>query len=244
MKSQMWIDRQNPIPLHEQCKQLLLVQIQDGDLGPGDAIPPERELGERYGLSRTTVRQAVTELVQQGFLQKVQGSGTFVTKPAIPLDLHRFTSFSEDMRARGREPSSKVLSICITNVEQKILAIINTDNPVQKVERLRLADGKPMGIHTAYLPRQFQIDTKVLEQVGSLYTVLTRDYHLNLVAADETLEATAASERDAQLLEIPKGSPVLRIERVSFDNRSEPKEYVVMRYRSDEYKYYVRLTRP
>lgn len=247
MKTGAWIDRQSPVPLHEQCKQLLLGKIQQGELKAGEAIPPERELGERYGLSRTTVRQAVSELVQQGFLQKIQGSGTFVTKSSIPLNLHRFTSFSEDMLARGRQPSSRTLSVDLvdlTEVDEGVLTALGTDNPVQRVERLRLADGEPMGIHTAYLPRQYRIDAPTLEREGSLYTVLARDFHLHLVAADETLQAAEADERDAELLHISKGSPILRIERVSFDNRSEPKEYVLMRYRSDEYKYYVRLTRP
>lgn len=244
MEVRAWIDRLSPIPLHEQCKQLLLGKIRQGQLRAGEAIPPERELGERYGLSRTTVRQAVNGLVQQGFLQKVQGSGTFVTKSNIPLDLHKFTSFSEDMVARGRKPSSKILFVDLTEGDEKILAALGTDNPIQRVERLRLADGKPMGIHTAYLPRQYRIDAQTLEREGSLYTVLARDYHLHLVAADEILQTAEADERDADLLHLPKGSPILRVERISFDNRSEPKEYVEMRYRSDEYKYYVRLTRP
>lgn len=243
MTVRTWIDRQSPLPLHEQCRQLLLHQIQAGQLKPGDAIPTERELGQQYGLSRTTIRQAINELVQQSILQKVQGSGTFVTKSVIPLDLHKFTSFTEDVRARGKEPSSTLLFVGLVNAEPEILSILGTDNPVMKIERLRAADGKPMGIHSAYLPRQFKITAEQLEQETSLYTILIRDYHVTLNAADETLEATAASKSDAELLGIPKGAPILRIERVSFDNRSQPQEYVIMRYRSDEYKYYVRLNR-
>jgi len=243
MTTQTWIDRQSSIPLHEQCKQLILSQIRGGVLKPGESIPPERELGERYGLSRTTVRQAVNELVQQGVLQKVQGSGTFVTKTVLPLDLHNFTSFSEDMRARGREPSSKNLFVGPAEADATIAKVLGTRNPLLKIERLRFADGKPMGIHTAHLPNSYQITAEQLERDKSLYLILARDYHVHLVAADETLEATAADENDAKLLDIAVGSPILRVERVSFDNRSQPQEYVVMRYRYDEYKYFVRLSR-
>lgn len=243
MTVQTWIDRRSPIPLHEQCKQLILSQIKDGTLESGDVIPPERELGERYGLSRTTVRQAVNELVQQGVLQKVQGSGTFVTKTVLPFNLHNFTSFTEDMKARGKDPSSQILFVGTVDAEPNILDVLGVKNPLLKVKRLRYAAGKPMGVHTAYFANSYQITAEQLERDKSLYLILARDYHVNLVAADETLEAAAADKYTAKLLDVSIGSPILRIERVSFDNRSQPQEYVVMCYRSDEYKYFARLSR-
>lgn len=243
MTIKQWIDRQSPIPLHEQCKEIILSRIKGGELKAGDAIPTEQELVESYGLSRTTVRQAINQLVHQGILQKVRGSGTFVTKTMLPLDLHNFTSFTEDMKARGRAPSSKVLYVGSTRAESAVLKALDTENPVLKIERLRLADGKPMGVHTSYLPGHYRITAERLKRDESLYVIFTRDYHIHLVAADEVLEATAADEHIAELLDVAVGSPVLRIERVSFDDRSRAQEYVVMHYRSDEYKYFVRLNR-
>lgn len=244
MENLAFIDRQSPLPLHEQCKRLLLDRIRSGALQPGDAIPPERELGAIYGLSRTTVRQAVNDLVQQGILHKVQGSGTFVTKTVIPLDLHRFTSFTEDMKARERTPSSQILRMELSEAPEVVRRSLSLAGPAFMIERLRLADRKPMGIHTVYLPPELRIERAVLESEGSLYNALARIHHLHLVAADETLEAAPASARDARLLGLEKGAPILRVERVSFNNRSEPREFVEMRYRSDEYKYYARLNRP
>lgn len=243
MIDQFWIDRESPLPLHEQCKQLLFTLIEKQHLKPGDSIPTERELGEQFGLSRTTIRQAVGDLVQQGILKKVQGRGTFVTRQAIPLDLHRFTSFTEDMRARGRVPSSSLRFAGLDEADPTVLQILKTSNPVMKIERLRLADNRIMGIHTAFIPKEFQFDPLLFEQNGSLYNILARQFNLKLVAADETLEAIAAIREEAEMLGIVTGMPILRIERVSYDDRGNPREYVVMRYRADEYKYYVHLSR-
>jgi GntR family transcriptional regulator len=242
MPKELWIDRRSPVPLHEQCKQLLLQQIRLGKLQPGDTIPPERELEQLYGLSRTTIRQAILELVQQGVLQRVQGRGTFVAKTAIPFDLHHLTSFTEDMRARGKRPSSRLLELSVIPADPTIRDAL-VCNTVIKIKRLRLADDKPMGIHTAFLPDAFKVDETSLNQEGSLYAILSRRHHLELFTADETLEAVTANEEESQLLGIVPGAPVLRIERLSYDSRGEPREFVVMRYRADEYKYYVRLTR-
>lgn len=242
MVDDVWIDRRNPLPLHEQCKQLLLHQISIGKLQPGETIPPERELEQLYGLSRTTIRQALLGLVQQGVLQRVQGRGTFVAKTAIPLNLHYLTSFTEDMRARGKLPSSRLLELSIIPADSTIREALSSDRVV-KIERLRLADDEPMGIHTAFLPEAFQVDEATLLQDGSLYSVLRRQHHLEFLTADETLEAVTATEEESQLLGIAVGAPILSIERLSYDSRGEPREFVIMRYRADEYKYYVRLTR-
>jgi GntR family transcriptional regulator len=242
MPNDLWIDRRSPVPLHDQCKQLIMHQIRLGKLRPGESIPPERELEQRYGLSRTTIRQAILELVQQGVLQRVQGRGTFVAKTAIPLNLHHLTSFTEDMHARGKRPSARLLDLSIVPAEPAIRKALSSERVI-RIERLRLADDKPMGIHTSFLPEAFQIEEDALLREGSLYAILRRQHHLEFLTADETLEATTATEEESHLLEIAIGAPVLRIERLSYDARGEPREFVIMRYRADEYKYYVRLNR-
>lgn len=243
MTTVSYIDRRSPIPLHEQCKAILMGQIRSGALKPGQSIPTERQLEQEYGLSRTTVRQAISELVQRGVLRRIQGKGTFVTSTVIPRDLHQVTSFSEDMRARGLTPGSKVLSAGLVDAEPIIVDALQSNNPLFRVVRLRTADSKPIGLHTAYLPAIYEIDRSKLEATTSLYELLARDFHLELATADEVLEATVATAHDAQLLGIKAGAPVLRIERVSFSNEGHAIEFVEMRYRADEYKYYVRLQR-
>jgi GntR family transcriptional regulator len=238
-----WIDRDSPVPLHEQCRQLILNQIRQGELRPGDALPPERSLCEAHGLSRTTVRLAVLDLVQRGILQRVQGRGTFVTKRASPLDLHHLTSFSEDMRARGRTPSAKVLFADLITPAASVASALNATGEVMYLKRLRYADAQVMGFHDTFLPEAYRLTEADLEQEGSLHTLLARRYHLVLSTADETLEAGAATPEEAAHLKVPAGSPVLRIERLSYDAMGEPKEFCAMCYRADQYQYFARLVR-
>lgn len=238
-----WIDRDSPVPLHQQCRQLLVAQIRRGGLKPGDALPPERALCESYGLSRTTVRLAVSELVQQGVLQRVQGRSTFVTRRASPLDLHRLTSFSEDMRASERVPRATILYLGLVAPTAEVAAALNTEGPVLKLKRLRYADAQIMGVHDTFLPKSYSFTQDDLEQEPSLHTLLAKRFQLVLSTADETLEAGAATPEEVGYLDIPAGSPVLRIERLSYDARGEPKEFCVMCYRADQYRYSARLVR-
>lgn len=241
--TEVWIDRNSPLPLHEQCKRLILDMIERGLIGPGGAIPPERTLCEQYGLSRTTVRSAVSDLVQQGVLQRAQGSGTFVTRRALPLDLHSLTSFTEDMRARGKVPSSCVVFAGLVQAEPGVATALAVIGKVMKLERVRFADDQVMGIHTAYLPEAYAFSKLDLQIEPSLHNLLARKFHVQLATAEETLEAVMASEEEARFLDISAGTPVLRIERTSYDNRGEAKEFCIMRYRADQYKYFARLVR-
>lgn len=236
------VDRESKLPLHEQFKQLLLEKIRGGGFKHNEQIPTERELSEEYGLSRTTVRQSINELVARGYLQRVQGRGTFVTKWSIPLNLHNLTSFSDDMRARGKTPSSRVLSLGLVQPEAEVAEALDAKGKVTKIERIRLADGKVVGLHTVFLPPEYLMTWEELER-SSLYALLFRKFHLMLDVADETLKASSASESEAQMLETEVGKPILKIVRLSYDGSGVPKEFVKMLYLADEYEYYVRLKR-
>lgn len=238
-----WIDRDNPIPLHEQCRQLILGQVQRGELKPGDMLPTERDLCGQHGLSRTTVRLALTELVRRGVLQRVQGRGTFVARRALPLELHRLTSFTEDMRAQGKTSGSKTLFIGLVTPDERIASALGTDAPVLRLTRLRLADDQIMGLHDTYLPGMYALEPRDLAVQQSLHTLLAHRFQLVLSTADETIEADAASSEEAEHLGIPSQSPVLRVERLSYDALGESKEFCAMCYRADQYRYYARLVR-
>lgn len=185
----------------------------------------------------------MSELVQWGVLQRIQGRGTFVTKRTSPLDLHRLTSFSEDMRGRRRIPSSRVLYAGLVRPTANVASALNANEKVMRLTRLRFADAQVMGIHDTFLPEAYNLTQSDFEQEQSLHTFLARRYHLVLSTADETLEADAATPEEAAYLEVPEGSPVLRIERLSYDAMGEPKEFCAMCYRADQYRYYARLVR-
>jgi len=238
------IDRRSPVTLHHQCKELLRQRIQAGEFQPGDTIPPERELEARYGLSRTTVRQAISELVSEGVLYRQQGRGTFVSRHNIPYDLRRLTSFTEDMRLRGHQPATRLLQAgLVTAPEPAVQALGLLSAQAFLVERLRLADGESMGIHTAYLPPQLAVDPRELAAGRSLYGLLAERHHVTVAKAEETLEAVAAPGQVAALLGVRRGMPLMRVERVTYADSGDPVEYVVMLYRADRYKYYALLTR-
>lgn len=242
------VDASSILPKYYQLKDILLQKIEDGDWQPEEAIPSERELEEIYNVSRTTVRKALDMLVAKGHLYREHGRGTYVAFPRLQQSLHSLTSFTEDMRRRGMEPGQRILTVdCIPPSKRihRALALGPEENLVLRVERLRLGNGEPVGIHDAYLPLcgENPITADDLARTGSLYALMRTKHNLIVFDADETLEATIADEIEAQLLQIPVGSPLLLIERTSRMESGRPIEFVRMLYRADRYKYYVHLSR-
>ena len=131
----------------------ILQQLIDDELSPGDAIPSERALVERLGVSRVTVRQAIADLVDGGVLERVHGKGTYVTGPQVDSWLH-LTSFSREMRDRGLQPATVVLSAREETADDEVSYALRTrpGREVIRVERLRTADGTPMAHEVGLLP--------------------------------------------------------------------------------------------
>jgi GntR family transcriptional regulator len=241
------VTRSSEIPLYLQLKRLLLDKIAKEELNAGAMLPSERELEQLYNLSRTTVRQAINELVQEGILYKHQGRGTFVARPKIQPSLHRLTSFSEDMQMRGLKPSGRTLAFAEVLAEGRLASVFQVAEgiPLIYMKRLRLADDEPVGIHEAWLalPPGVAVDADRLNGGASIYQILEEEFDIQLKEADETLEVEIVDGEDAQLLDVPGGSPVLHIERLTFSAEGRPVEFVKMVYRGDRYKYYIHMTR-
>jgi GntR family transcriptional regulator len=238
------LDRQLPIPLYYQIRSRLLETIENGQLQPGDRVPSERELTERFGVSRMTARQAVSELETQGYLYRIQGKGTFVSAPKLDQPLLGLTSFSEDMRSRGLEPGAMVLGAQEVPAGARVareLCVVETA-PVYRVERLRLAGGEPMALETAFVSAarcRGLLDVSLEHE--SLYAVLRERFGLHLVRAAQRLEAVAANPYEAELLHVHEGTPLLLLERVSRDQADTPAEYVRSLYRGDRYRFVTEL---
>ncbi|MDH7475766.1 MAG: GntR family transcriptional regulator [Anaerolineae bacterium] len=237
------ISRNHPLPLYYQLMEGLRRRIEEGEWKPGDLIPSERELSETYGISRMTVRQALAELVNDGLLRRDQGRGTFVAKPKIRKQLSRLTSFTEDMRARGKQASAQVLRLEIVPARPKVADVlqIEVEQRVVLVERLRLADGEPVGIERSHL--SFNGCEILLQEdlSGSLYQVLSQRFGLIPTQAQEEIEASACGPREAQVLGIQENEPVLLIRRRTLDQDGHPFEYVESTYRGDNYIFSVEL---
>lgn len=225
-------------PLYHQIRDFLRDELQNGTFRPGEKIPSEAELSARYRVSRITVKQAIQSLVQEGLLYRMQGKGTFVARPKVSHSLNRITSFSQQMRDRGMEPSTKIVEVEIVAARGRVreALAVSDGTLVTKVRRLRLADGEIMGVQTAYVPADMCPDlADYLEENVSLYELLRTRYGLVPARAIENYTAIVLDPYDARLLEVPEGSPALFAERMTYlaDNRAL--EYVVSILRADRY---------
>jgi GntR family transcriptional regulator len=213
---------------------------------PGSPIPTERSLAAEFDVSRTTVRQALAELTVEGRLLRVQGKGTFAAEPKVAQRL-QLSSYTEDMRAQGREPSSKLLEISEdpADVELARLLAIRAGAKVLRMHRLRLADNEPMAIETTHLPlSRFRGLRRYVSSGGSLYQVLRERFGVEMGHAEETIETALASPEEAELLGADVGLPMLLLSRHSFDSTGNPVEWVRSVYRGDRYKFVAGLDRP
>lgn len=237
------IDKNSPIPIYFQIQRELIALIDSGTLQPGDLLPSENELSRQFSISPMTVRQAMTELVQQGYIKRERGRGTFVAPRRLEHRLDRLVSFSEDMRSRDFVPGARVLLIEDVIAPPEVVA--QTDIPADarmlRLKRLRLANDKPVGIHDAYLYR-VELTERDLEETPSLYELLAKR---DIVIAEglDKIEAVAATREAAELLNIKPGAPLLQTTRLSWDARGVLVEYIVALYRADLYHYQIRLRR-
>jgi GntR family transcriptional regulator len=231
------IDPDSPVPKYFQLREILLDLIESNELPIGAAIPSERELCQRFGLSRMTVRQAVDYLVSEGRLHRVPGKGTFVARPKIEMRL-QLTSFSDDVRARGMEPGSRDLDRRLVEASAHLareLGIRRGDG-VHFIERLRTADGEPLCIERAHIPASLApgLDGHDLTN-RSLYALLESRYGLVLDAGELTIDAGIADPSDADLLKLPRGGAVLLLQHRSFAG-GVCVELGVSTYRADRYQ--------
>ena len=215
-------------PLYDQLVDILTEKI-DHEYRAGDMIPSERELSERYGLSRTTVRLALQELERLGLVVRQHGRGTFVTdRSAKATNLMQSYSFTEQMRAMGREPETTILEFCEMEADKNL------------AERLRSADNMPMMVERSYLPvRQFLSLKRPLLERKPLYDVIEQDFQQKIRVAEEEFYASIARPTDAHLLGIVEGSPVLDLVRTTYNESNEVVEYTLSVARADQFKYKV-----
>ena len=230
------VNPRSPVPKYAQLREIL-VSLIEAELVPDDPIPSERELGERFAVSRMTVRQAIDQLVSEGRLYRVPARGTFVARPKLEVPM-RLTSFSEDMRARGMEPGARVLAVRTARPSREVAEALGLGRAgdVHVIERLRTADGSPMAIERCQIVagRAPGLLEHELDQ-ESLYTVLEREYGLTVDGAEQEVEAANASAEDAELLGVEPGAAVLRLTRRSF-SAGVPIEHVRSTYRGDRFR--------
>lgn len=236
------IQHQTSVSLYAQVASALRKEIGDM-LKPGDSLPPEPELGKRFGVSRITVRRALDELVAEGLVVRQQGRGTFVREPQITQDLSRLTSWTTAIRQLGYEPQTVSTEIAVIDASPELQAMLQfrSDGRVVRIQRVRHASGEPICLMTNYLAEGLVPD---LEQNGlvdeSLYATLLA-HGLHPVRADDTVEARPATAHEAEALHVELGFPVLQVTRQAYDTRGRPLDIAIVANRSDRFRYTVRV---
>lgn len=234
------------VPRYHQLKEIIREQITGGDLKPGDLVPSERELSERYGVSRMTARQSIVELTNEGLLYRRQGKGTFVAWPKIAQQLTALTGFTEDIRARGQRPGTRLLERGMVAVDgaAALRLQVPAGQRVVRIYRARLADDEPLALEQSLI--SFFGCEKLLDaDLGgtSLYGLLEHQFGMPPIEAEQELEAGLANAEHAGLLGIAVGSPVLLLRRTTYTERRQPIEYAESVYRGDKYSFHTRLLR-
>src|SRR5579875_2228205 len=206
-----------------------------GSLDPGAPVPTERELATEMRTSRTTVRQALTELVVEGRLVRRQGSGTYVAEPKITWPLY-LASFTEQVEASGFKPSAEIIATqriaAATELAQRLG--LAARGPVYKIERVRFADAFPIAVETSWLPAErFPNLTRLSRSHASLHALLKEQFGIRMKPADEWIETAPATPREAGPLGVDVGTPMLVVSRLNFDFDGTPVELGRTWFRSD-----------
>jgi GntR family transcriptional regulator len=240
------INKNSPLPIYYQIEELIKQQITSKDLTSGDCLPSEREYAEKFNISRMTVRQAITNLVNSGYLHRVKGKGTFVAdQSVVEQQLQGVTSFTEEMVARGKNPSSSILKFekIPANKEIARKLNINEDDLVYEIERLRLADNIPMALESSYHPVNLFKDLTEKIASRSIYRYVEEDLGQKIDYSTQSIEASSTGNRESILLNIKEGSPILLMERIAYLTNEVPLEVVRSRYRADRYKFVIKMNR-
>lgn len=238
------LDDKAPVTLYYQLKEILINKVRSNEWPIGTKIPTERELCDIYKVSRITVRQALNELEKEGYLNRKQGKGTFVTAPKIEQRLSKFYSFSEEIRKMGYAPETKVLDFNVVKADKDIASLLNLSEgaEVYSIKRLRLANGEPFALETSYIPYEECIGLTPDEvSEKGLYNIMKSKYNIIPSQAEEIFCAVLVSKEDAVHLQVKKGSPGLYLERITYNGANKPVEYCRGVIRGDRYKYRVML---
>jgi GntR family transcriptional regulator len=242
----MRIDPNSPLPLYAQVEIILADDIAAGTLEPGCRMPNEEELVERYGVSRTTIRLTIQNLIRRGLVEIRRGKGTYVLEPKLTQELTELTGFVEDMENLGRKASARVLRKDIVPASESVARHLARPkaSPVVRIQRIRFADKIPMSFDETFLPPELgeKVMTANLE-IEPIFTLLEEKFDTPLIEAEYRLEAIAADATVAKALSVPLGSPIFLIERTSYTTNGKPVDYERLHYRGDQIRFVTRLQR-
>lgn len=235
------LDSKSSIPLHVQLKDLLRNEILQGDIK--QKVPSERELMDRFSISRSTVRQAISELVREGVLEKIHGKGTFISHRPVEEWLGNLSTYNEIIEQMGMKPSTRLLHQGRDTFPREIAGTLGADE-FYVIERLRYADDVPIAIEKQYYPMAIGLELAKFDlNTAVLYDLLELSLGIKLWEAEQIISSTNPTGEEAGLLEIPRDTCVMVFERITSDPEGNPVEYLRGVFRADMYAFRIKLAR-
>jgi DNA-binding GntR family transcriptional regulator len=226
------------VPLYHQLYTLFQDKIRSAEWKPGDLIPPESELVDRFKVSRVTVRKVLGMLVTEGFVVRERGRGSFVAHPKLEHGMTRIVSFTDDMKQRGLTPRTRIIFTGLVEAPAEIAERLKipVGEELARIDRLRLADEEPMCVEESFLVHRHIPGILTYDfSVNSLREIKEKDYGILWSRAMQTIQAIPAPLKIARLLSIRPGAPLLYFDRVTFSQNDIPMEYLRVYYRADRY---------
>ena len=197
--------------------------IDQKTLAVGEKMPTENQICALFQVSRITVREAMNELVKDGYIERIQGKGSYVKAKRVGMQLNHLQGFSEEMRLKGMTASSQVLSVEVQPCKPKVAALLRIDEGAQviSINRLRLADGEPMAVENVFIPFFLCPELAQRELNGSLYRLLA-EYGLRIARAQQDITSGFSPRPICELLQIKPTVPTLQIERITYLENGQP----------------------
>jgi len=236
----------SPVPLYTQIKEILRTHILDGTYKSHEQMPSESELTRSFGVSRITVRQALGDLQKEGLIFKIHGKGTYVSQPKAFQNIGKLQGFGEAMASMGYETFSQVVSFKIVPADKTVSKKLALDEGemVSEIRRVRYLNRAPISLDVSYLPKTVgeRLNKEDLAH-RDIFLILENDYGYSLGQAELQIEAMLADESLGRLIHLEEGSPVLRIERLTFTTDNQPLDFEYLYYRGDAFQYRLRVER-
>lgn len=239
-----YIDKDVPIPMYYQLKEIIRKKINDGIFKPGDLLPTEAEFSEMFDLSRTTIRQAIMDLVSDGYLYRVKAKGTYVAKPKINQNFMQYIEpFDEQMKRLKMETTTNVLFFDVIDANEEVARAldIQISDRVVYLQRVRHANGEPIMLLDTFLPLICKdILDEDMTKVG-VTEFMTRRPETKIVRAIRQIEAVLTGQAENRYLNIPIGHPLQLVTSYGFNNKGRNVEYSIVKYRGDKNKFTVEV---
>ena len=236
---QLQINRDSPVPLHHQVRNYLLGSIERGELLPGQQLLQEKEYASRFGISLAPVRQAILDLVKEGYLYRVPGKGTFVREQKVEEKISILSSFSESMRAKGLSATLRVVELRVGKIPPALKSVLGQgDQQYVYLQRVALSQGEAIALLSSYIPARLVPGIETIDFQGrSLYKTLEERYDIVLARAENTIEVVRCRAAQAAALGISPGTPMLQVEGKTYDVTDQFVEFAQVLYRADRFRF-------